>query len=169
MLLLAASLLIYFYAHYGFASSTMHLVSMFPPFVALLVARGAPAGLAVYGFGCLGGPLSRVDALRHRAGADVFRAGLREPPRLVEGGIRGVAVERIGLVLDWVCLVEVDGHLVGICWADKFQAIQQRRGRKSTLRAGANRRRGRKPSRGSWPGEIKWQRWQCWERPCGPL
>ena len=53
VLLLGATLLIYFYAHYGFASSTMHLVSMFPPFVALLVARGAPAGLVVYGFACL--------------------------------------------------------------------------------------------------------------------
>ena len=55
VLLLAVTVVIYFYAHYGFASSTMHLVSMFPPFVALLLARGAPAGLIVYAFGCLAG------------------------------------------------------------------------------------------------------------------
>jgi DASS family divalent anion:Na+ symporter len=51
--LLAVTLVIYFYAHYGFASITMHIVSMFPPFLALLLLRGAPPELAVYGFACL--------------------------------------------------------------------------------------------------------------------
>ena len=48
----AVALFIYFYAHYGFASITAHMVSMFPPFLALLLAKGAPPGLVIYGFAC---------------------------------------------------------------------------------------------------------------------
>jgi DASS family divalent anion:Na+ symporter len=44
--------LIYFYAHYGFASITGHIVSMFPPFLAVLLSRGAPAGLAAFSLAC---------------------------------------------------------------------------------------------------------------------
>ncbi len=51
--LLAVTLAIYFYAHYAFASITTHILAMFPPFLALLLVRGAPAGLAVYAFACL--------------------------------------------------------------------------------------------------------------------
>jgi DASS family divalent anion:Na+ symporter len=41
------TLLIYFYAHYAFASITAHLVAMYPAFVAVLIAAGAPAALVV--------------------------------------------------------------------------------------------------------------------------
>ncbi len=51
--LLAVTLVIYFYAHYAFASITAHILSMFPPFLALLLLRGAPPGLVVYAFACL--------------------------------------------------------------------------------------------------------------------
>jgi divalent anion:Na+ symporter, DASS family len=50
--LFAVALVIYYYAHYGFASITAHMVSMFPPFLAVLLAKGAPPGLVVYGFAC---------------------------------------------------------------------------------------------------------------------
>jgi len=46
------TLLIYFYAHYGFASITTHLLAMFPPFLAMLIAAGTPPGLAVYSLAC---------------------------------------------------------------------------------------------------------------------
>jgi DASS family divalent anion:Na+ symporter len=46
-------LVIYFYAHYMFASITAHVLSMFPPFVALLVGIGVPAPLAAYSLLCL--------------------------------------------------------------------------------------------------------------------
>jgi len=39
--------LVYFYAHYGFASITAHVTAMFIPFLAVTVAVGAPAGLTV--------------------------------------------------------------------------------------------------------------------------
>jgi DASS family divalent anion:Na+ symporter len=48
--LFAIALLIYFYAHYAFASITAHLLAMYLPFVAVLLAKGAPAGLVAYSF-----------------------------------------------------------------------------------------------------------------------
>jgi DASS family divalent anion:Na+ symporter len=50
--LFAIALAIYFYAHYGFASITAHLLSMYPPFLAVLLAKGAPIGIMVYSFAC---------------------------------------------------------------------------------------------------------------------
>lgn len=49
---LAIALLIYFYAHYAFASITAHLLAMYPPFLAVLIAEGAPLGLVVFSFAC---------------------------------------------------------------------------------------------------------------------
>jgi DASS family divalent anion:Na+ symporter len=46
------ALLIYFYAHYAFASITAHLLAMFPAFLAVLLAKGAPIGLTVFAFAC---------------------------------------------------------------------------------------------------------------------
>ncbi len=48
--LFAVALLVYFYAHYGFASITAHILAMFPAFLAVLLAKGAPPGLVVYAF-----------------------------------------------------------------------------------------------------------------------
>jgi DASS family divalent anion:Na+ symporter len=50
--LFAAALLIYFYSHYAFASITAHLLAMYPPFLALLVLKGAPLGLVAFSFAC---------------------------------------------------------------------------------------------------------------------
>jgi DASS family divalent anion:Na+ symporter len=44
---LAVLLLIYFYAHYGFASITAHATAMYPPFLVVIIAAGAPPLLAV--------------------------------------------------------------------------------------------------------------------------
>ena len=44
---LAVLALVYFYAHYAFASITAHVTAMFIPFLAVTVAIGAPAGLTV--------------------------------------------------------------------------------------------------------------------------
>lgn len=41
-------LLIYFFSHYGFASITAHAVAMYPPFLALLLAKGVPPPLAAF-------------------------------------------------------------------------------------------------------------------------
>jgi DASS family divalent anion:Na+ symporter len=48
--LLALALLVYYYAHYAFASITTHILAMFTAFLAVLVAKGAPVGLTVLAF-----------------------------------------------------------------------------------------------------------------------
>jgi DASS family divalent anion:Na+ symporter len=48
--LFAVILVVYFYAHYAFASITTHLVSMYPAFVAVLLATDAPPALVVCAF-----------------------------------------------------------------------------------------------------------------------
>ncbi|MFN7921905.1 MAG: DASS family sodium-coupled anion symporter [Bryobacteraceae bacterium] len=50
--LFAIALLIYFYAHYAFASITAHILAMYPPFLAVLKAQGAPLGLVAFSFAC---------------------------------------------------------------------------------------------------------------------
>jgi DASS family divalent anion:Na+ symporter len=47
MAALAILVLIYFYAHYVFASITAHALAMYVPFVLVTLTAGAPAGLAV--------------------------------------------------------------------------------------------------------------------------
>ena len=44
---LAILLLLYFYAHYGFASITAHATAMFTPFLVVILAAGAPPYVAV--------------------------------------------------------------------------------------------------------------------------
>jgi len=44
---LAVLLLVYFYAHYGFASITAHATAMYIPFLVVIIAAGAPPHLAV--------------------------------------------------------------------------------------------------------------------------
>jgi DASS family divalent anion:Na+ symporter len=46
-LALAILLLIYFYAHYGFASITAHATAMYTPFLVVIIAAGAPSIVAV--------------------------------------------------------------------------------------------------------------------------
>lgn len=53
MSVLLLTLVVYFYAHYFFASITAHVLAMFPPFVLLLTAVGVPPLLAVYSLMCL--------------------------------------------------------------------------------------------------------------------
>jgi DASS family divalent anion:Na+ symporter len=45
-LALGVLLLIYFYAHYGFASITAHATAMYTPFLVVIIAAGAPPVLA---------------------------------------------------------------------------------------------------------------------------
>jgi DASS family divalent anion:Na+ symporter len=52
-IVLLAILVIFFYAHYFFASITAHMLAMFPPFAAVLIGIGVPPLLAVYSLLCL--------------------------------------------------------------------------------------------------------------------
>ena len=51
--MLGVALPIYFFAHYGLASITMHFLTLFPVFLLLLQDQGAPTGLTVYLLACL--------------------------------------------------------------------------------------------------------------------
>jgi DASS family divalent anion:Na+ symporter len=53
MAVLLLTLLVFFYAHYFFASITAHMLAMMPPFVIVLIAVGVPPLLAVYSLLCL--------------------------------------------------------------------------------------------------------------------
>ena len=57
LLLGFALLLIYFYSHYAFASITAHVLAMYPPFLAILLAKGAPVGLVVFALRMLREPV----------------------------------------------------------------------------------------------------------------
>ena len=48
LLVLVITLIIYFYAHYFFASTTAHALALYGPFIVLLVGVGAPAAVVVY-------------------------------------------------------------------------------------------------------------------------
>lgn len=50
--LMLLALLIFYYAHYLFASITAHLLAMYAPFLALLAAKDAPIGFVVFAFAC---------------------------------------------------------------------------------------------------------------------
>jgi len=50
---LLLTLMVYFYAHYAFASVTAHALAMFQPFVVMLIALGTPPLLAVYSLACM--------------------------------------------------------------------------------------------------------------------
>lgn len=50
MVVFLGTLLVYYYAHYGFASITAHALAMYPPFVLVLLASGAPPALVVFAF-----------------------------------------------------------------------------------------------------------------------
>jgi divalent anion:Na+ symporter, DASS family len=46
--MMALVVLLYFYIHYLFASVTTHIISMYAPFMAILIAAGAPAALVAF-------------------------------------------------------------------------------------------------------------------------
>lgn len=50
IVLFVIALAVYFYTHYGLASITAHILSMYQPFVAVLAAKGAPIGLVAMAF-----------------------------------------------------------------------------------------------------------------------
>jgi DASS family divalent anion:Na+ symporter len=47
MAALTVLLIVFFYAHYLFASVTAHVLAMYIPFLAVILAAGAPAGLTI--------------------------------------------------------------------------------------------------------------------------
>ncbi len=82
-LALASLLLIYFYAHYVFASITAHVTAMFVPFLIVILAAGTPPYLAVLSLGLLFQSRRITHSLRHNARADLLRRRLYNATNLV--------------------------------------------------------------------------------------
>jgi divalent anion:Na+ symporter, DASS family len=115
ILLFVVALLIYFYAHYGFASITAHILAMYPAFLAVLSSKGRAAGADGAFVRLLHEPFGRLDQLRNHAVADVLRARVRVARQVVAGGLCRITGEHHHLVHHWVRVVEADRDLV-ISW-----------------------------------------------------
>ena len=106
----AAHALVFFYAHYFFASITAHMLAMFPPFVILLTTVGVPPLLAVFSLLCLAnltaglthygtttGPIlySANYVTFSRMVAHRLRRLCRQPRDMADGGVRVVESSRL--------------------------------------------------------------------------
>jgi divalent anion:Na+ symporter, DASS family len=72
---LLLTLLVYFYAHYFFASITAHVLALFPPFVILLTTVGVPPLLAVYSLMCLANLTAGLTHYGTTTGPILYSAG----------------------------------------------------------------------------------------------
>jgi DASS family divalent anion:Na+ symporter len=102
--LMVIIVLVYFYAHYLFASNTAHIVSMFLPFSSLLVASGAPPALVVFSL-----------AFYANLSACLTHFGTTPGPILYSTGYASVASWwRVGFLISFVHLA-IWGS-IGLAW-----------------------------------------------------
>ncbi len=96
--------LIYFYAHYGFASITAHVTAMYIPFLVVVLAAGAPAPLAVHALAYLSNVM-----------AGLTHYGTTPAPIYFGAGYVAQAVWwRLGVIASWVNLAIWLG--IGAMW-----------------------------------------------------
>lgn len=91
LLLLA---LVYFYAHYGFASITAHATAMYIPFLVVVLAAGAPAPLAVHVLAYLSNLMAGLTHYGTTPAPIYFGAGY----------VAQTTWWRLGLIASWVNL-----------------------------------------------------------------
>jgi DASS family divalent anion:Na+ symporter len=102
--LMVAIVLIYFYTHYGFASLTAHFIALYAPFLAVLVAAGAPPALAAYAL-----------AFYTNLSASLTHYGTTHSPIIFAAGYIGVGTWwRIGLLVSFLNLAVWTA--VGLPW-----------------------------------------------------
>jgi DASS family divalent anion:Na+ symporter len=107
---LLLAVLIFFYAHYAFASITAHLLAMFSPFVIMLVGLGAPPGLVVYAIACTANLTAGLTHYGTTTGPIVYAAGyvtLRDWWRV------GLVASIVNLAI-WIGLGFVWWRVIGI-------------------------------------------------------
>jgi FMN phosphatase YigB (HAD superfamily) len=110
--LLALALAIYFYAHYGFASITAHILSMFAPFCAVLIAKGAPPGLVVFSFACFANLAAGLTHYGTTPSPMFFAQHYVSLGKVVAYRIYHLAGEFVDLDDGGLCLVETDQGMV---------------------------------------------------------
>ena len=103
---LLLTLVVYFYAHYAFASVTAHALAMFQPFVVMLIGLGAPPLLAVYSLACMA---NLTAGLTHYGTTTA-------PIAFAEGYVGLRDWWKVGLLVSFVTLRESRGSTVGFAW-----------------------------------------------------
>jgi DASS family divalent anion:Na+ symporter len=107
-------LVVYFYAHYGFAGITTHLSSLYPAFAAVLIKAGAPAPLAIWSLAYVANFSAGSDQLRHYPRAAGLWHRLRLHPRLVGRGAGVVGRQPDRLADPGAALVAAAGLVVSV-------------------------------------------------------
>jgi divalent anion:Na+ symporter, DASS family len=101
---LLITIVVYYYAHYAFASISAHMLAMFPPFVVMLTALGTPPALAVYSMACMA---NLTAGLTHYGTTTA-------PIIFAEGYVSQREWWRVGLIMSFVNLGVWIG--VGFAW-----------------------------------------------------
>lgn len=96
--------LVYFYAHYGFASITAHATAMYIPFLAVVLAAGAPAPLAAHMLAYLSNLMAGLTHYGTTPAPIYFGAGY----------VAQTTWWRLGLIASWVNLAIWFG--IGPAW-----------------------------------------------------
>ena len=132
---LLLTLLIYFYAHYAFASITTHVLAMFPPFAVMLIGVGVPPALTVYSLACLANLTAGLTHYGTTTGADRVRRELRHVRRLVARRLRRVGRQPGDLADGRLRVVESPRPLVALRPRDQRNAKRRRGATTQTVSA----------------------------------
>ena len=107
---LGALLLIYFYAHYGFASITAHATAMYTPFLAVMLVAGAPPGLAALALAYSSNLMASVTHYGTTPGPIYFGAGYVTQARWWRVGL----IVSLASLLVWMSLGPLWWKLLGV-------------------------------------------------------
>ena len=103
-------LLVYFYAHYGFASITAHATAMYVPFLAVMLVAGAPPGLAALALAYSSNLMASVTHYGTTPGPIYFGAGYVSQAKWWKVGL----IVSIASLLVWMSLGPLWWRLLGV-------------------------------------------------------
>ena len=115
--LMAVIVLIYFYVHYAFASLTSHFISLYAPFLAVLLTAGAPAPLAAYAM-----------AFYTNLSASLTHYGTTHSPIVYSAGYISIGLWwKIGLLISFVHLAIWTVVGLGLVAIDRTLVVREPR------------------------------------------
>ena len=124
---LAVLLVIYFYAHYGFASITAHVTAMYTPFLVVIIAAGAPPALAVLSLADFSNLSASLTHYRHDAGPIYFGVAVRDAAGVVEVRVSRLAGDDRDLEHGRLRVVEGWAGGAGVSGVDRSGTTSERR------------------------------------------
>ena len=128
---LLMTIVLYFYAHYAFASITAHMLSMFPPFVVMLIGLGTPPALAVYSLACMANLTAGLTHYGTTTAPIVF----------AEGYVSQRDWWRVGFAMSVVNIVDLDDGRVRVVEDCRTMVATRTQRKQRTQRRRAQRRR----------------------------